>query len=180
MADTAQQIDGDLKVDAVFINPNTGAPLPKLDPEFKAAWLEELRNGGHAQGKGTLHATPLEGDDELCCLGVACVVGVRQGLVEPQSNGTGNIRYGTAEEHEIGDYGVGTLPESMIILIDDEHKTDIGSNPRVPNPRLDYTGDDPRVLDLATPEAYPVVSLAELNDAGFSFEEIADVIEKHL
>ncbi len=48
----------------------------KIDPAFKARWVEALRSGRYVRGQTVLHQTAKEegGADKLCCLGVACVV----------------------------------------------------------------------------------------------------------
>lgn len=45
-------------------------PLPKLPTEFKQKWVAALRSGEYKQGQSLL----LNGDNEYCCLGVACKV----------------------------------------------------------------------------------------------------------
>ena len=60
-----------------------------VNVENMRLWIEALRSGEYTQTKGiNYRAEPFEGDDDLgpqpvgyCCLGVACEVAVRNGLV---------------------------------------------------------------------------------------------------
>ena len=49
----------------------------KLKPEFKAAWLAALRSGEYEQTTDSLRRP-----EGFCCLGVACDVAMKMGLVE--------------------------------------------------------------------------------------------------
>ncbi len=61
----------------------TKIEYPKLPPKFKAKWLEALRSGDYKQGyNGEL----LDGNDNYCCLGVACRV-VRVSKIKIESRG---------------------------------------------------------------------------------------------
>lgn len=44
--------------------------LPKLDPVFKEAWINELRSNRYDQTEGVLH----DGRNGYCCLGVAASI----------------------------------------------------------------------------------------------------------
>lgn len=46
---------------------------PKMDPAFKAKWVEALRSGKFRQGDGAL-ARLKNKRYEYCCLGVACAI----------------------------------------------------------------------------------------------------------
>lgn len=48
--------------------PPTTDPVTKLDPAFKAKWVEALRSGAYTQTKGRLRSP----ENGFCCLGVAC------------------------------------------------------------------------------------------------------------
>ena len=43
----------------------------KLDPDFKARWVAALRSGEYTQGHSRLYDST---DHTLCCLGVGCLV----------------------------------------------------------------------------------------------------------
>jgi hypothetical protein len=53
------------------LTPMTKTEYPKIDPVFKARWLEALRSGRYKRGKGVLRRETPKGS-EFCCLGVAC------------------------------------------------------------------------------------------------------------
>lgn len=90
-------------------------------------WLDELRNGGHQQGRGQLVSSDCEGEF-YCCLGVAaCYV------------------FGASRPPDSATYLSDLSPFYITILglsrIDESH-------------------------------------LANLNDAGYTFDQIADVLER--
>lgn len=51
-------------------------PQDRMDPEFKAQWLSELRSGQFVQIRSKLR----DFNNGRCCLGIACDVAVAQGL----------------------------------------------------------------------------------------------------
>lgn len=118
-------------------------------------WVAALRSGEFAQGLRALHRIHQDGREDYCCLGVACALAVREGVVDPGAadgdfvpNEGGFIkpvRYGKSMNS-------GTLP--------DEVRTWLG-----------LRTEDGEFYDT---ENYD--SLAKMNDNGASFEEIADAI----
>jgi hypothetical protein len=125
----------------------------KMKPEFKALWLEALRSGAYSQGTGMLrNSQDTPAAPEYCCLGVLCDVVALQGH--------GEWDFGTFRLDENWESTV--LPDSVMELVG--LKSD---NPNV------------KVSDSET-DWNDYVSLAELNDSGSSFEQIADIIEQQL
>lgn len=125
----------------------------KMNPEIKAKWVEALRTGGYAQGKGSLNRLRAVGTGRikgLCCLGVLCEVGVKDGVIDRReeltSSGASYRLIGVDEE--VG--WVDTMPSSEI---------------------SQWAG-----LDTSAES-----DLAEMNDDGNkTFAEIADYIEEKL
>lgn len=115
-------------------------------------WVDELRSGVWRQGRGRLQQLPPAGSersDQFCCLGVACkVFGPR---IDLPATGTTDDGFGV-KYHGSATY----LPPLMA-----EHLFG------------DESIDDPYVHTSGTGRA--VVS--SLNDNGYSFAEIADLIE---
>lgn len=123
--------------------------------------IEDLRSGDFNQGAGYLHRND---KDTYCCLGVACERLTRNGLLtsdaERISSDPGERGIMTSyalddlriESRELP-FGV-KFPEYMGIR---------GSYGMLPTPFVDKFS---KALDLA-----------ELNDEGFSFSQIADVLE---
>lgn len=56
-----------------------------MKPEIKADWLNRLRSGEYAQGRGSLRTEgdPESGEpDRYCCLGILCEVAADAGIVK--------------------------------------------------------------------------------------------------
>lgn len=112
------------------------------------AWVQALRSGSYEQGKGRLASH----DDKFCCLGVLCEVAVEDGLTVTKTMSAGNtIRYDRAADYP---------PLSVIAWLDVDDLLD----PVTPTP----------------PEGFPQAfgsTLDSMNDHGFTFDQIADLIE---
>lgn len=119
----------------------------KLDPEFKAKFLAELRSGKHKQAKKTMYDPA---SDSLCCLGVACIV------------------VGMEKSELIG----------VDILCQQETHAGDNSNKWAASEKARHLGY-PSIL-ITSPDNDIAVTLAELNDSGSTFSEIADYIEQNL
>ncbi len=63
----------------------TESEYEKLDPTFKAKWIEALRSGNYKQGSAHLYHSHY---NHYCCLGVACVV---SGMKETDLRGFGYV-----------------------------------------------------------------------------------------
>lgn len=127
----------------------------KMEPGIKAKWVEALRSGEYTQGKGTLNRLkPLGKDREagLCCLGVLCEVGVKDGVIERRDEidpEHASYRF-IVEKSDLNNIWVDTMPSSEI---------------------TNWAG-----LDVSAES-----DLAELNDdGGRSFVEIAAFVEERL
>lgn len=144
----------------------------KLKPEVKQLWLEGLRSGDFQQCSGTL-----SNGVGYCCLGVLSELAHRQGVLtrEEQINTWRPVSGGDTRSETSVHYGAYSatnyLPREVADWAFEEYDSNAShwENPRVNDPR---------------PESHPmkveVTSLAELNDEGFTFEEIADVVEEQL
>jgi hypothetical protein len=126
-----------------------------MNPEIKALWIEALRSGEYQQGKDQLKSA----EGKYCCLGVLCDLARKEGLGEwrPNSDGFGAPTGGNefvASRDEL-DARWSSLPTAVADWAGTSH--------------------DPVVFGgLSTS------SLANLNDTGMSFEDIADVIESEM
>lgn len=122
-----------------------------MNQEFKTKWVEALRSGEYEQGESVLKDTS-EGVTKYCCLGVACKLLVDEGVaVEYSGLYSDNIFKLVGEEE--GDYEV--LSEGIANYLG------ILSNPIVK-------------VTVGTS------TIADLNDTGTPFSEIADIIEEQL
>jgi hypothetical protein len=129
----------------------TTRPLP---PPIKA-WIKALRSGKYKQGTGFLHTA----DDKFCCLGVACDLAVKKGIIRKP---TKSIAERAFEDYEVYRYGnlSGLLPKKVMNWLG-----------------LSYSAGD---FTLGPTEYFQTDdSLAAMNDSGVSFKKIADFIEKN-
>lgn len=144
----------------------------KLKPEIKQLWLEGLRSGDFSQCPGKL-----SDGTGYCCLGVLSELAVREGVAmkedEPYEVNLPYPSEGVRIEHQVTyDGSLNYLPKSVAEWAFepfDAYQVNY-ENPRVnevrPETDVNYGG--------------PTTTLSELNDDGFTFEQIADVIEEQL
>ena len=126
--------------------------LTKLNPEVKAKWVALLRSGEIQQAQTRLK--DMEG--KMCCLGVLCELHRRE------------TKKGDWDANE---YGIGLERELRCLprIVREWAGTD-QHNPVIPN----------KYGDIRKPGSHGRYTLAELNDMGYTFAEIADLIEKYL
>lgn len=174
---------------------------PKLLPQFKADWLTTLRSGIVSQATGTLaHYLQLDNGtwkvDGYCCLGVACVLDgsppAHDALAQVLSG------FGSATNRSQGI----TLPpsvaariwaspaiyvESHVEMSFDTEDDETIHGKRVENEVTNIAPSDPEILAADVPELLsrltnfiPVdfIPISAFNDGGFTFSEIADLIER--
>jgi hypothetical protein len=150
-----------------------------MNPEVKKRWLEALRSGEYAQTTGKLHRfaadvfEPSEIPPGYCCLGVLCDLAAKDGLIETRTSKTWSDveEFGIFEADE--DYSTATLP----VVVQMWAGLDSGN----PNVLVTKTAA-PDVLERMN-NKYPgtdTFSLAEINDTGASFQEVANIIEEQL
>jgi hypothetical protein len=124
--------------------------INKMNPEVKTKWLEALRSGRFAQTRGKLHRK----NDGYCCLGVlAEVLGCTWQTVEGKNDGDQMFPFLDG----INEAKLGTIDQSEINNI---------------------LGDT--LLQKAALKPRQQSALAEMNDNGRTFAEIADYIEATL
>lgn len=124
-----------------------------MDTDIKARWVSALRSGDYKQGKGLLRK-----DDKFCCLGVLCELAVAAGVIgfEVNADPDDDDQYDGAT-HIYGEgENVHYLPDEVVTWAGIEY-----FNPVVP---------------VGTFRK----QLAQINDEGRPFSEIADLIEEHL
>lgn len=129
-------------------------------------WLAALRSGVYTQTHNWLKRTDQDGITGHCCLGVLCEVeGVES--FEPEDKDEGY-----AYCWKFGKYGSNAVLDTSFI----EQAFTLGESGTLANAYVNVW-DDPEDMenDLTPDNSYK--SLAEMNDAGFSFAEIADILE---
>lgn len=146
-----------------------------MNPEVKALWVAKLREEGLPQTQGALNRVePYEPAEEdrsfdrpkpvgMCCLGVLCEIAVEHGITErlPDPDDEGRVAY---LDHWT-DPATGESFEKREIAI-------------LPVPVREWAGlhiDNP---DVKVPTHTGTPSLALLNDEGYTFPQIADIIEE--
>lgn len=120
-------------------------------PEIKSKWIEKLRSGKYTQGTGALNE-----NGSYCCLGVLCEVymeetGDGKWIPVDRTNAMAFKTYNSGMHHS------GFPPHAVIEW--SELETENGELPE--SSRSQYE------------------SLADANDEGRSFKQIASLIEKH-
>lgn len=127
-----------------------------LPEAIKNQWVATLRSGKYPQGVGAL-ATD---DDRHCCLGVLCEI-------LPGVTSTVDARTGKSEFRYDDPYpAINYLPRGIATKY--FHGQD--------NPRIELWDD----LTFRNSTLTSTTTLANLNDDGFTFKQIADVIDYFL
>ena len=117
---------------------------------IKRQWLRALRGNEYKQGRDTLRYTDSEGETTHCCLGVLCEIVAKNPTVPA------DVRL--AAKESLGK--IGELPSEVCYLL--------GTSPNPSTGIKDHTQGD------------ITLTLAEMNDNGFTFAQIADVIETRI
>jgi len=164
--------------------------------DLKKEWLRRLRSDEYKQGTARLCGIETTGDEEVkrfCCLGVATDMAAEEGVVRWDETRRKETEVGIEQLPVVAPGS--SMPETG--LLNKEVMNYMGipeSNPslklgdifRVLENRytqdeildkLDWSESERGAYDYLS--EYPV-PLAEVNDSGFTFEEIADVIEELL
>lgn len=147
-----------------------------MNPVVKALWVEALRSGEFTQGAGSLAAYDEAERLEHCCLGVLCELAKREGVnvdrVEPVPLATTSV-----EGLPIAfDHSTSLLPR----VVRDWAGLSTDDGQLLEETRL--VDDDGNLVDHDNQEVTEYsysATLAELNDEGHNFAEIADIIEKY-
>jgi hypothetical protein len=142
--------------------------------ENMRAWLKELRSGEYEQGTQSLHP----GQHSYCCLGVAC---------ETFKKATGRGEWSLIDDRPNPCFkAVGTDEEKERFDVDgSDHALVWADSATLPivvadwlfgdykeiNPRADFKSDQDFTQFVSC-------GLAESNDGGLTFKEIADAIER--
>jgi hypothetical protein len=122
-------------------------------------WVDALRSGEYEQAKRALTVVEDDGKQKDCCLGVACKVAIKNGV----SLALTRIREKGEDKPALTAYNghVDVMPTPVWHNWLGVHCS---------NPEIDF-GEGMWLKDHEWP------SLATFNDYGFSFNQIADIIE---
>jgi hypothetical protein len=139
----------------------------KLKPEIKERWLQRLRSKTIKQGKGQLRqssqhpVTRMPEPDAFCCLGVLGQLAVEDG----KANWDG------LELQATESYSCLAMPRGL---------ADWACDKEVVPLILETHPSEEDAFSFRVTTADGATSLDKLNDDGFTFEQIADIIEEQL
>lgn len=132
--------------------------MSKMNPEAKALWIDALLNGKRQQGRGALNR-----DGKFCCLGVLCDILVEQLGLDVKTGGADGCPDGdctTCNSVRYYNNNSSYLPGVVAEFAG-----------------IDYQGKIPGPIEVKG-VVYQHYTLAELNDDGWTFEQIAEVIKE--
>jgi hypothetical protein len=136
----------------------------KMNPEVKQKWFDALRSGKYEQG-----SEKLRGANGYCCLGVLCDLYAQEHDTQWEFRGYGE--YGDETNPQPMDYWYFEdrseyLPESVMDW----------AGLKTPNPNVRIDVEDNEDED----NWYYQDEIANVNDSGYSFNQIAEVIQQQL
>lgn len=132
-----------------------------MNETIKEKWLKALRSGKYKQGTGRLFGKYEKNKKEFCCLGVLCDLYAKEHDVKWEVEDIQNhiMRLGNSTDLGQGE-GIKTLSKEV-------------------QKWAGLKDCNPSVLAV-TPQDYIRKTLAEHNDTGKTFKEIAAIIENYL
>jgi hypothetical protein len=129
--------------------------MNKMKPEIKKLWIEALLSGNYEQGQGFLCRNAGNGSTEWCCLGVLTDLAIKNGVdIDCETSNYDPDAYSFDSES-------GMLPLSVMEWAGLE------------------TGNGEYVVNHLFDEGPLHESLAEDNDCGHTFEQLAATIEAY-
>ncbi len=160
---------------------HSSVPGRRMDPVFKTLWLEALRSGKFGQIDGYLGAEDEDGNVlGYCCLGVLCEVAMNRNAYANKMTLTREVADGGHFKFQAGafqDTGVTPAPIAEWADMDRDPFIPISAvhalqarDESAPQGRHNGSEDNP--VEYTT--------LSVLNDRGFTFAQIADLIEECL
>lgn len=143
-----------------------------MDAKVKTKWVDALRSGEYKQASGVLR----DDNDAFCCLGVLCDVAVKEGLEITVFPPPTSDEEADSEEFSTnwGGYGYGSRYDDEVLPGEVREWAGLDDN----SPEVPRQDTDPEVTHSYA--VAPEVALADLNDRGMTFNEIADRIEAYL
>ncbi len=132
-----------------------------MNPEVKAKWLAALRSGDYQQGRSALAQ-----NGQYCCLGVLCELAVQEDVISKYTTDEATY-YGkdVSEDNWAFEGNSSYLPKAVAEWAGLFRGSDTNWGYNYSNPGFRVDGGE--------------VKLSHLNDAGSSFQVIADKIEQN-
>ena len=138
-----------------------------MKKDIKERWVAKLRDPNIKQTQGVLKKQIGDNEFAYCCLGVLCEVAVEDGILPPSRLADKENDVVRQEiVYDGKDHSSNTYAEGSVLPYNVSVWAGLGgeNNPFVP---------DPSESGLST-------SLAEANDNGYSFLDIANLIERNI
>ena len=148
--------------------------VERMNPEFKERLIEALLSDKYKQGQHRLVTVEPDGDHH-CCLGVACDLVDHNAWEKPfKDYSTQYGDYTSRNFNYKGFMAVGTLPRSVWEETGLDETGVFAVWGELDSDGKQYTLDGMYMPGLES------ISLAQLNDSGFTFKQIVDVIRYFL
>ena len=133
--------------------------LTKMNPEVKQKWIDALRSGKYEQGSERLRSVT-----GYCCLGVLCDLYAQEHDVEWEFRGNAETNLQLQDYWYFGDQSQ-FLPESVMNWA--------GLRNHNPQVRIDVEDND-------EDNWYYQDEIANVNDSGYTFNDLSKLIEEQL
>ena len=140
---------------------DTPYPPLEMDPEWRAEWLQWLRDPANKQGRSLLCRISPEGEKSYCCLGGLCEIAIRHGVIPP---GKARFRPGSGDGTKEVVYGTGDGTSTLLL-------------PKDVADAAGMIGQEQVGMRHTINPVADGVALAGVNDDKVSFDQIADLIE---
>ena len=132
----------------------------KMNPEVKQKWIDALRSGNYEQGSEKLRTV-----NGYCCLGVLCDIYAQENDTQWKFMGNEETNFQLMDYWYFLDQSE-FLPESVMNW----------AGLRTHNPSVRVYCEDSDDED----QRYYNDEIANVNDSGYSFSQIADIIQQQL
>lgn len=133
----------------------------KMNPEVKQKWIDALRSGNYEQGSEKLRTV-----NGYCCLGVLCDIYAQENNTQWKFRGNEETNFQTMDYYWYFLDEIEFLPESVM------NWAGLGTH----NPSVRVYCEDSDDED----QRYYNDEIANVNDSGYSFSQIADIIQQQL
>lgn len=141
----------------------------KMKRKVRDDLIARLRSGAYLQGNMRLRSL-VEGEERFCCLGVLCEMAVEAGVIEPSEEY--EDLYINRRAYMYDGKWSATLPDKVIAWAGVVSEYD----ERIDPPSGDLANEEGSGrFEIASTRLHS--SLAEMNDSGVTFEQIAEYLE---
>lgn len=145
-----------------------------MKKEIAKKWIRALRSGRYRQGKHVLKAKSRNGVVQHCCLGVLCELYQNDRKRKKKQRLDVDADWSSGGAYDLPDSTVIAAFDSDAVTLPERVRTWAGIS------EADGTFRDDTLVFYTGKDKTPCKGLAALNDNGWSFKRIADVIVKHV